>query len=177
MSTLRIPVSEHDHSQGPADAPVTMVEYADYQCPYCGEAFPVLQQVKQEFGDNLRLVFRNFPLTDMHPEAMPAAVTAEYAATAGKFWQVHDALYSNQDQLGKDLYETLLQEMGLDTAGPHGAQRRHIEERIENDLAGGLRSGVNGTPAFFINGTLYNVRGGFEDLANPIAELIRGTRT
>lgn len=175
MSTLRIPVTARDHALGPADAPVTLVEYADYQCPYCGEAYGVVKQLKERFGDDLRLVFRNFPLPDLHPEALSAAITAEFAATAGHFWPVHDALFENQDELGEGLYSSLLQQVGLDPSGPDASMRTPLEQRIQDDEDGGLRSGVNGTPAFFVNGSLDNLQGGFDDLARPIEELLRGS--
>ena len=168
--SLRIPVSSNDHSQGPADAPVTLVEYGDYQCPYCGEAYPVIKQLQQRFGDKLRFVFRNFPLVEAHPQAAAAAVVAEYAGSHGKFWQAHDALYENQQQLGEGLYVEIMRSLGLDVAGLQAAfQSDELLQRIQSDLDGGLRSGVNGTPGFFINGEMYNVRQGFEELADPIA--------
>lgn len=178
MSGLRIPVNDDDHGQGRADALVTLVEYGDYQCPYCGEAYGVVKDLQRRFGGDLRLVFRNFPLSDMHPQALPAAVVAEYAGSHGRFWEAHDALYENQRSLGSALYAELLRELGLPLDGLRQAMDDNaFEARIQADLDGGIRSGVNGTPSFFINGQRYDVRGGFEDLANPIAALIeRGGR-
>src|ERR1700689_5261984 len=98
-NTLTEPVSAKDHAQGPASAPVTLVEYGDYECPYCGEAYAVLKAVKKQMGDSLRFVFRNFPLSEMHPFALAAAEAAEAAGAQGKFWQMHDMLYENQEQL------------------------------------------------------------------------------
>lgn len=173
MSTLRIPVGAHDHAQGPADAPVTLVEYADYQCPFCAQAFPIVRQLRERFGDRLRLVFRNFPLTDSHPQALPAALVAEFAGQHGKFWPAHDALYEHQDRLGEALYTELLASLGLGVDALESAlQSRALLERVQADLDGGLRSGVNGTPAFFLNGQRYDVRSGFDELAAPIAALI-----
>jgi Protein-disulfide isomerase len=170
MSSLRIPVSSNDHSQGPADAPVTLVEYGDYQCPYCGQAYLVVKQLQARFGDRLRFVFRNFPLTEAHPQAATAALVAEYAGSHGKFWQAHDALYENQQQLGEGLYVEIMRSLGLDEAGLQAAfQSDALLQRIQSDLDGGLRSGVNGTPGFFINGEMYNVRQSFAELADPIA--------
>ena len=173
MSGLRIPVNDKDHIEGGPDAAVTVVEYGDYQCPYCGDAYGIVKQVQQRFGSRMRLAFRNFPLTEIHPQAMAAAVLAEYAATHGKFWQAHDALYEHQQQLGGELYLAIARKLGLPEDGLREAlESGEYAARIQDDMDGGIRSGVNGTPAFFINGQLYNVRGGFEDLANPIAELI-----
>lgn len=95
MATLHVPVSAADHIQGNPNAPVTLVEYADYECPYCGEAYPIVKRVQQHFGKHLRYVFCNFPLTEVHPHAASAAETAEFAAAHGRFWQMHDALYEN----------------------------------------------------------------------------------
>ncbi len=173
MSMLRVSVNSHDHAQGAADAPVTLVEYGDYQCPYCGEAYGVVKQLQAEFGGKLRLVFRNFPLTDAHPQAMSAAIVAEYAGSQGKFWQAHDALYENQDRLGEALYTELMRELGLDVDGLRRAvQTNAFGERIQADIDGGLRSGVNGTPGFFINGQLFQVLNGFEELSRPIGAII-----
>ncbi len=173
MSTLRIPVSNSDHSQGSADAPVTLVEYGDYQCPYCGQAYGVIKQLQSRFGDKLRFVFRNFPLTEAHPQAAAAAIVAEYAGSHGKFWEAHDALYENQQQLGEAFYVQLVESLGLDAAGLQQAfNSGEFNERIQADIDGGLRSGVNGTPGLFINGQPYYVRQRFEELAEPIAEIL-----
>lgn len=177
MSTLRIPVGPDDHAQGPADAPVTLVEYADYQCPYCAQAFPIVRQLQARFGHDLRLVFRNFPLSQAHPQALPAALVAEFAGQHRKFWPAHDALFENQDRLGGSLYAELLETLGLGADALESAlQSRPLLERVQADLDGGLRSGVNGTPAFFLNGQRYDVRNGFDELAAPIEALIAQSR-
>src|SRR5436305_12607697 len=93
---LTLPVSQHDHQQGPETAPVTLVEYGDYECPYCGEAYPIVKEIQRRLGDRLRFVFRNFPLTQSHPHAEHAAEAAEAAAVQGKFWQMHDSLLEHQ---------------------------------------------------------------------------------
>ncbi len=98
MSKLRIPVGPADHIAGPADAPVTLVEYGDYECPYCALAFPNVKRVQKRLGKELRFVFRHFPLTEAHPFAEAAAEAAEYAAAHDRFWEMHDGLYANQDQ-------------------------------------------------------------------------------
>jgi protein-disulfide isomerase len=125
MSVLRVPVTPEDHVRGPADAPVTLVEYGDYECPHCGAAHPNVLLLQQHFGGQLRCVFRHFPLTQIHPNAEPAAETAEYAGTHGKFW-------------------------------------------LRADFLGGVRSGVNGTPTFFINGRRHEGTFAFDDLAAAI---------
>jgi len=93
---LTLPVGERDHSAGPSDAPLLLVEYGDYQCPYCGAAYPIVKRIQKELGSSLRFVFRNFPITNSHPQAEWAAETAEAAAAQGKFWEMHDFLYENQ---------------------------------------------------------------------------------
>ncbi len=169
MSGLRIPVNEHDHIEGGAGAAVTLVEYGDYQCPYCGDAYPLVKRVQRQFGDRLRLVFRNFPLTEMHPQALPAATLAEYAGTQGKFWQAHDALYEHQQQLGGELYLAIARKLGLPDAGVREAfESGEFSARIQDDLDGGIRSGVNGTPTFFIDGARFEPRRGFEELFDAI---------
>jgi len=154
---LAIPVGETDHAQGPADAPLTLVEYGDYECPYCGKAYPVVKEIQKRMGDRLRFVFRNFPLNTIHEHAGVAAQAAEAAAAQGKFWEMHDILYEHQDDLAdRDLREYALK-VGLeiyrfdaDLSGEKYAKR------VRDDFRGGVRSGVNGTPTFFINGVRYN---------------------
>ena len=144
-------VSDQDHAQGSATAAVTLVEYADYQCPYCGEAYATVREVQRRMGDQLRFVFRNFPLAEVHPHAVAAAVFAESAAPEGDFWAAHDWLFEHQDRLD---------EAGLsDAAGALGLDRRALaqveptaRQRVVSDVQGGEQSGVQGTPAFFING-------------------------
>src|SRR3989454_3268008 len=113
-STLTPPVSERDHAQGRADAPVTLVEYGDYQCPYCGEAYPVVKRLQKALGKKLRFVFRNFPLTQAHPYALLAAEAAEASGLQGKFWQMHDLIYENQVDLEPDILPSWAGKVGLD---------------------------------------------------------------
>lgn len=150
-------VSATDHVQGAADAKVTLVEYGDYQCPYCGAAYPVIRAVQKRLGAKLRFVFRNFPLNQAHPYAELAAESAEAAGAQGKFWEMHDALYEHQEQLGQPLIETLVRKLELD-ARLFGAdlESRKFQAHVKHDFMGGVRSGVNGTPGFFINGERYD---------------------
>lgn len=155
---LTLPVGERDHAEGAVDAPVTLVEYGDYQCPYCGAAYPVVKKVQQEMGPALRFVFRNFPITNAHPMAEWAAETAEAAAAQGKFWPVHDVLFENQRRFGDDAFFAEREaKLRLDV---HRLARevadRAYAARIEEDMTSGIRSGVNGTPTFFINGFRYD---------------------
>jgi protein-disulfide isomerase len=149
---LVLPVSERDHIRGPANAPVTLVEYGDYECPYCGLANPIVDEIRRELGDGLRFVFRNFPLSEVHPHAEHAAEIAEAAATHHKFWEMHDMLYGHQNALDDQhlaQYATLL--------GVQRALAQHAySERVREDFMSGVRSGVNGTPTFFINGVRHD---------------------
>ena len=153
MSRLTLPVdAARDHVAGPEDAPVTLVEYGDYECPYCGQAYPLVKDVQRRMGDRLRFVFRNFPLSEMHPHASHAAAAAEAAAGHGRFWEMHDALYEHQRALGDVHLEEIAREVGLDGAAIMGAvQSGAFDARVQEDFMSGVRSGVNGTPTFFIN--------------------------
>ena len=157
MSTLRTPVGETDHVEGNADARVTLLEYGDYECPYCGAAYPIVKQIQHRFEGRLRFAFRNFPLSNAHPNAMDAASAAEFAGEHGRFWEMHDGLYEQQRHLGPALYATLAAKFGLDAAALQTAiddGRYHAHIRAQ--FTGGVRSGVNGTPTFFINGTRFD---------------------
>jgi protein-disulfide isomerase len=169
MGTLRVPVTEHDHILGPANALVTLVEYGDYQCPYCGAAYPLVNQVLQYFGPKLRYVFRHFPLTQVHPEAEAAAESAEFAGAHGRFWEMHDGLYQNQDRLGTPLFFELAKTLGLPEAELRvSIATEKYAPKIKSDFLGGVRSGVNGTPSFFVNGRQHEGAFEFADLVSAI---------
>jgi protein-disulfide isomerase len=154
---LTSPVSENDHAQGPADAPVTLVEYGDYECPYCGMAYPVVKRVQARLGNQLRFVFRNFPLAEAHPHATAAAELAESAALQGKFWEMHDTLYEHQSALAPADLERYARKAGLDLDALEAALRGGAPgKRVKADFMSGVRSGVNGTPSFFINGRRFD---------------------
>jgi protein-disulfide isomerase len=150
-------VGPEDHVSGPADAPLTIVEYGDYQCPYCGEAFPIVRDLQRTLQGKLRFVFRNFPLTNVHPYALGAAEAAEAVAIHGHFWPMHDLLFENQDDLQEQAPLRYAAQAG---AGPPevalALSRRTMRSRVERDLESGLRSGVSGTPMFFVNGRRYD---------------------
>ena len=161
MAILRIPVGVDDHAQGQADAPVTLVEYGDYQCSHCGQAYPIVKAVQKRFGNRLRFVFRNFPLQQAHPWAEAAAETAEFAATEVKFWPMHDLLFENQERFEPAIFAMLGNRLGLDAQALQLAlEEGRFAERVRRDFSGGVRSGVNGTPTFFINGKRHD--GDFE---------------
>jgi protein-disulfide isomerase len=169
MARLKVPVTPIDHVRGPENAPVTLVEYGDYQCPYCGGAYPILKALQEDFRDQLRFVFRHFPLAQIHPLAEPAAETAEYAGSKAQFWEMHDGLYENQPRLGVPLFFELAQDLGLSQDGLRDALENHeFLPRIRRDFMGGVKSGVNGTPSFFINGVRHEGSWGYEDLAAAI---------
>jgi protein-disulfide isomerase len=154
---LKPAVGPSDHVEGPADAPVTLVEYGDYQCPYCGEAYPIVKKVQKRLGAKLRFVFRNFPLAEAHPFAAGAAEMAEAAALQGKFWQMHDALYEHQDALDPESLVEHAKRLHLDMAKLKAALgSAAVNERVRTDFASGVRSGVNGTPSFFVNGVRFD---------------------
>jgi len=155
MPKLSPPVTAKDHTEGPATAPVTLVEYGDYQCPSCGDAFAIMKKLQKHFGDKLRLVFRHFPL-EMHPYAEHAAETAEFAAAHDKFWPMHELLYKHQSNLSDANLLKFAKQLDLSTddltqALEAGTYAAHVKA----DIASGDKSGVTGTPMFYINGQLY----------------------
>jgi protein-disulfide isomerase len=155
---LSLPVhDERDHIQGPADAPATLLEYGDYECPYCGAAYPIVKQVQAQMGSRLRFVFRNFPITTSHPHAEQAAEAAEAAAAQGRFWEMHDYLYEHQRHLEPDDLRAYAGELGLDLDRFEDELAQHAHaERVRDDFMSGVRSGVNGTPTFYINGARHD---------------------
>jgi protein-disulfide isomerase len=146
---LAMPVREdRDHIRGPKKAPVTLLEYGDFECPYCGQAYPVVEAVRQHMGKDLRFVYRHFPLVNAHPHAEAAAEAAEAAGAQHKFWEMHDMLFEHQDALED-----------RDLLGP----------RVREDFMSGVRSGVNGTPSFFINGLRYDGPRDVESMVAAVA--------
>ena len=157
-AALTMPVAEdRDHIQGPAEAAVTLVEYGDYECPYCGAAYPIIKEVQSRMGERLRFVFRNFPITTSHPHAEQAAETAEAAATQGRFWQMHDLLYENQKRLRDPDLRDYAERLALDVERFDKELAEHVHAaRVREDFMSGVRSGVNGTPTFYINGARHD---------------------
>jgi protein-disulfide isomerase len=174
MSELSTPVTERDHAEGSADAPITLVEYGDYQCPYCRLAYPVVKELQKKLGKNLRFVFRNFPLTQAHPLAEIAAQVAEAAATLGKFWPMHDVIYENQNELSPDALAAWAKDLGLDEKKMEAALNSPaIAKRIKEDRMSGIRSGVNGTPTFFINGARHDGAPDYASLLEAVEEQLQ----
>jgi len=157
QNELTTPVGATDHVQGPPDAPVTLVEYGDYECPYCGMAYPIVKRVQAKLGNQLKFVFRNFPLAEAHPRAAAAAELAEAAAAQGKFWEMHDTLYEHQRALTPADLERHARKVGLDLTALEAELRGgKPHQRVKADFMSGVRSGVNGTPTFFINGQRFD---------------------
>nr|WP_315030212.1 DsbA family protein [uncultured Chryseobacterium sp.] len=153
MPTLKIPIGPADHIQGnPDTAKIILVEYGDYQCPYCKEAFFLIKKFMDKYKDKVAFVFRNFPLVNVHKYAMAAAEIAEAAGDQGKFWEMHDLIYENQNSLNEESLERFIQVLKLDIHKiPKDVNTSELQDKIKTDFDGGVQSGVNGTPAFYVN--------------------------
>ena len=175
--TLKPPVAEQDHALGGADAPVTLVEYGDYECPHCARAHSRVTALRKRFGDRLRFVYRNFPLSEVHPHALHAAEAAESVAVSGgaeAFWKMHDLLFQHQQDDEDALDDAHLARYAAEAGGSAAQVQRDLDgdayvERVRTDFMGGVRSGVNGTPTFFINGVRYE--GDWSSVANFTADV------
>jgi protein-disulfide isomerase len=169
QQVLTLPVSDRDHVQGPATAAVTLLEYGDYQCPYCLQAYPIVLDVQKYMGDRMRLVFRNFPLTTVHPDAQRAAEAAEAAGAQGKFWPMHDQLFEHQSRLDEGSLLGYAADLGLDVPRfARDLETHAFAERVREDFLSGVRSGVNGTPTFFINGLRHDRPWDLETLTGAV---------
>src|SRR5438477_8129024 len=164
-------VGSRDHASGPKDAPLTLVEYGDFQCPHCGKAYPIVKDVQRALGSELRFVFRNFPLTKIHPEAEHAAEAAEAAGAQGAFWQMHDRLFERQFALDDDHLIEYAGDLSLDAArvGRELVAGTYAP-RVREDFRSGVTSGVNGTPTFFINGQRYDESWDLEPLVAALEQ-------
>ena len=170
---LAAAVGARDHVRGSADAPVTLVEYADFECPFCGRWFPELQRVLKDLGPRVRFVFRHFPISEQHPHAESAAEVAEAAGAQGKFWEMHDLLFRRQAALDGGHLLAYVRELGLDAVRAERELEREVHRaRVRDDIESGLRSGVSGTPMFFINGRRHEEPG---DARTLRAALLRAT--
>jgi len=166
---LVLPVDEHDHIRGPLTAPITLLEYGDYECPHCGAAHPIVEDIRRRMGRRLRFVYRHFPLTTAHPNAELAAEAAEAAGAQGRFWEMHDRLFEHQDALGEEDLVAHAEALGLDLErfARELADGTHAP-RVRQDFISGVRSGVNGTPTFYINDARYD---GAYDVASLLGAL------
>ncbi len=168
------PVSKDDHIQGGENAPITLVEYGDYQCPYCGRAYPIIKQVQKNYESKLRFVFRNFPLTEYHPMARAAAVTAEYAGTEGRYWEMHDLIFENQPKLSIEFLLSLAETLKLSPEKLKEAfLNQTFDQKIRKDFLGGVKSGVNGTPTLYINEVRYGGLVDYQSIVSTIDETIK----
>ncbi len=174
MSQLKTPILDQDHIQGGGPtSPITLVEYGDYQCSFCGRAYSQVKRAQQELGAELRFVFRSFPLTSLHKHAEHASEAAEIAGKFGKFWEMHDLLFENQGKLDDESLAGYAEQLGLSrdlfvaelTAGTYAA-------RVHEDFLSGVTSGVNGTPTFFINGERFDGNWEHGGLSNYLKTLI-----
>ena len=178
MARLKVPVATPDHVLGAYNAAVTLVEYGDYQCPHCAAAQLPVKQILARYGSRIALVFRHFPLTEVHPMAGLAAETAEFAGGHGRFWNMHDALFANQPSLSADLLLTLVSELELSPEAWREALASGVHApKVQADFMGGVRSGVNGTPTFFINGVRHDGGYSFPELVSGIDDAMLATPT
>jgi protein-disulfide isomerase len=169
MSALKIPITSSDHIQGSEDAPIKLVEYGDYECPHCGAAHPIVKAIQEHFGPQLAYVFRHFPLIEIHPNAESAAETAEFAGAHGRFWEMHDLIFANQERLGRPLLFALADALDLPEEDLQDALvSRLYDPKVRTDFLGGVRSGVAGTPTFFINGDRHSGPYEFQHLVSDI---------
>ena len=172
-ATLALPVGKRDHIQGASSAIVTLVEYGDYQCPFCGDAYPIIKRLQRHFGEQLRFVFRNFPLVRIHAYAQRAAEAAEAAGAQGKFWEMHDYLFEHQDALDAENLVRAAEALGLDSVKfDHDVAEHVYARRVEEDVQSGNDSGVGGTPTIFINGVRNDDEDSLETLKAKIDEAI-----
>jgi protein-disulfide isomerase len=176
QTQLKLPDPERDHIQGAIDAPMALLEYGDYECPFCGEVQPIVREIQRRLGDDLCFAFRHFPLTNVHPHAQHAAEAAEGAGEQGAFWPMHEMLFANQGALDDESLAEYAVALGLNA-------KRLIQEvisgahaqRIHEDFKSGVRAGVNGTPSFFINGQRYDGARALEPLLAAISQPARVT--
>jgi protein-disulfide isomerase len=166
---LKPPVNEKDHSEGTAEATIELVEYGDYECPHCGAAYPVIKEIQAAFGSQICFVFRHFPLAEIHPFAVAAAVAAEAAGMQQKFWDMHNMIFENQSSLPNGGLQRMAETIGLDMEiFESDLELDVLQAKVEADFESGVRSGVNGTPSFFINGNKFD--GNILDLFNMLRQ-------
>jgi protein-disulfide isomerase len=177
MSRLHPPLGPGDHVLGPPDARITLVEYGDYECSYCGEAYPIVKELQRELGHDLRFAFRNFPLAQAHPHATRAAQAAEAAGLQDKFWEMHDVLYESQDKLDERYLRQFARSLGLNLKRfDEDIDSDGVAAKVRSDFLSGARSGVNGTPTFFVNGERYDGSWASRDFLGHLVPLLGDAR-
>jgi protein-disulfide isomerase len=175
LTRLAVPIDEKDHVIGSATAPVTLVEYGDYECPDCLNSQPIVAELRKRHGEKLRFAFRHFPVSSVHPHASAAASAAEAAAEQNKFWEMHETLFNHQKEFGDIDLSHLALRLGLEIYKFESSLGQDLHRRrIEQDHASGIRSGVRGTPTFFINGIRYEGKIEVDALAAAIEAAAQG---
>ncbi|HWM28458.1 MAG TPA: thioredoxin domain-containing protein [Woeseiaceae bacterium] len=170
---LVTPVSEADHLTGPADAPVVVVEYGDFECPNCKQVAPALKQLLSRHAGKVRLAYRHFPLEGVHQHALQAAEAAEAAGAQGQFWAMHDLLFDNQSRLRSQDLRDYAARLGLDMKRYHREMREHAWlPRVKAQIADGEQSGVRSTPGIFLNGRIHDVSAGLRSLFDATDALL-----
>jgi protein-disulfide isomerase len=163
---LAPPISARDHIRGPRNAPLTLVEYGDFECPHCGAAYPVVEAILSQMGNDLSFAYRHFPLAQVHPHAVQAAEAAEAAGAQDHFWPMHNLLFEHQDALDSGSLLSYASILQLDVSSfTRDVATRVYESRVQDDVISGVQSGVSGTPTFFVNGVRYD---GPRDLASML---------
>jgi protein-disulfide isomerase len=172
--TLAVPVSPTDHAEGPGHAKVTLVEYGDFECPTCGQAYHAVEMLRKHFAGRMRFVFRNYPLRDAHPHAELAAEAAEAAGGQGRFWSMYALLFENQLHLKPNNLRHYAEKLELDLARYDFEMQDHVYlQRVQEHIRSGMDSGIRGTPAFFVNGKLHDASFGFEQLQAAIETALK----
>jgi protein-disulfide isomerase len=174
---LAVPVSAVDHVLGVAHAPVTVVEYGDFECPNCKQAAPTVKLLLGRFSDQVRLVYRHFPLEEVHPHALLAAQAAEAAGAQGRFWPMHDLLFENQHHLKQRQLRSYAEKLELDMERYDSEMKDELYlQRVREHVEGGNRGGVRATPTFYINGKIQDVSFGLHALADGVEAALRGRK-
>ena len=170
---LAVPVATVDHLLGGEHAPVTIVEYGDFECPNCRQAAPAVKLILEHWRGRVRLAWRHFPLEGVHPHALSAALASEAAAAQGKFWDMHDVLLENQAHLKTNHLRGYARRLELDPARYEAEMEEQLYlQRVREQIDGGEKSGVRGTPTFFVNGAIQDVSFGLQALRERVAKLI-----
>ncbi|MEO5593386.1 MAG: DsbA family protein [Chitinophagaceae bacterium] len=174
MPKLKPAVNSKDHVQGNKGAAIELVEYGDYQCPHCGRAYPIIKSIQQKMGDQLKFIFRNFPLAQIHPNAVNAALASEAAGLQDKFWEMHDYIFEHQNRLDDVSLTKYAAHLHLDVEKfETDFEQPGLTKKVDEDFESGVRSGVNGTPSFFINGEKYNESWDEEPFLDYLKALIK----
>ncbi|HEY7136081.1 MAG TPA: thioredoxin domain-containing protein [Acidimicrobiia bacterium] len=175
---LVLPVDDEDHVAGARNAPVVLVEYGDFECPYCGQAYPVVEELRRRYPDDLAFVFRDFPLVEIHPHALPAAKAAEAAGLQRQFWSMYAVLFTHQDALDPASMLVYARTVGLDLRRfIDDVDSDAVERKIRRDAMSGVASGVPGTPTFFVNGVRHTGGFGLRELSSALEAAMHRART